>query len=138
MPEFDSRRRLKAGRRLISLKDIDVARDIMDVKFKSAGEDSNFVLYTLDLLSWDKNGIEIHINFTNPLAISNGGNRDGIEFVIKNPAQFVSAATGKTLSPEKAVIYETIPKQVPMGVDANELAANAEAAASGFQSLIVI
>ena len=110
MPEFDSRRRLKAGRKLISLKDIDVARDIMDVKFKSAGEDSNFVLYTLDLLSWDKNGIEIHINFTNPLAISNGATRDSIEFIIKNPAQFISERTGKSLLPEKSVLSKTIPK----------------------------
>ena len=34
-PIFDSMRRLRAGRKLIALKDIDVARDLIDIKFKS-------------------------------------------------------------------------------------------------------
>jgi len=66
------------GRKLLRFKDIDVARDIMSVEFKSMGEDSNFVLYTLDLMSWDKRGIVISINFTNPLQVSNGEQRDGV------------------------------------------------------------
>lgn len=44
-----------------------MARDLIDVKFKSFGESSNFVLYTLDLKKWDNKGIDIHINFTDPL-----------------------------------------------------------------------
>ena len=66
----------------------------MDVKFKSQYEDTNFLLYTLELESWTKFGIQISINFTNPMAVSNGFFRDGIEFEIKNPFQFVSARTG--------------------------------------------
>jgi hypothetical protein len=95
-------------------------------------------LYTLDLLSWDKRGIEIYINFTNPLSISNGANRDNVEFVIRNPASFISAKTGLTLSPERSTMKKSVPKQLPKSVDAEELSANAEAAASSFQSLIFI
>ena len=65
MPKF-------SGRLLLSLKDIDVARDILEVRFKSMGEDSNFVLFTLDLVSWDERGITIGINFTNPMDVSLG------------------------------------------------------------------
>lgn len=139
VPEFDSSRLLSSsGRKLIGLKDIDVARDIMDIKFKSFGEDSNFILYTLDLIRWDKRGMEILINFTDPLMISNGENRDSVEFVIKNPMQFVSELTGLPLSQEKVQITKTIPKQLPKGVDAEALNDNAAAAASGFQGLIFI
>ena len=74
------------GRLLLRMRDIDVARDIMEVRFKSMGEESNFVLYTLDLLSWDKRNIVVSINFTNPTEVSLGGQRDGVEFIIKNPA----------------------------------------------------
>ena len=58
------------GRLLLSLKDIDVARDILEVRFKSMEEDSNFVLYTLELERWDERGITIGINFTNPMDVS--------------------------------------------------------------------
>ena len=34
-PIFDSLRRLRAGRKLIALTDIDVARDLIDIRFKS-------------------------------------------------------------------------------------------------------
>jgi hypothetical protein len=60
------------------------------------------------------------------LEISTGGSRDEVEFIIRNPAQFVSADSGESLSPDKAVIKKSVPKQLPTGVDAAELAASAE------------
>ena len=91
VPDFDSKRRMLPGRNLAALEEIDVYRDLLDVKFESQGENSNYIAYTLDLTKWDERGIEIFINFTSPLNVSNGQNRDGVEFEIRNPEQFVSA-----------------------------------------------
>lgn len=92
VPEFASGRRLLSadGRILLSLGDIDVARDIVDIKFKSLSENSNFALYTLELVRWDARGIEIFVNFTDPLSVSTGQQRDTLEFTIRNPEQFIS------------------------------------------------
>jgi len=92
VPEFASGRRLLSadGRKLLSLGDIDVARDIIDIRFKSLSENSNFALYTLELVRWDARGIEIYVNFTDPLAVSTGQQRDTLEFIIRNPEQFIS------------------------------------------------
>ena len=82
--------------------------------------------------------MEVFVNFTDPLAISTGQSRDSVEFIIKNPAQFISAKSGESLDPEKAVIKKSVPKQLPKGVDGEALVANAESAANGFKGLIVV
>jgi hypothetical protein len=46
--------------------------------------------------------MKIKMNMSDPLAASNGANRDGIQVKLKNPNLFISSSTGKPLSKEKS------------------------------------
>jgi hypothetical protein len=86
----------------------------MDVSFLSKAEGSNFVRYTLDITEWDENFMLIFINFTNPMAISNGEYRDTIVVQVKNPDIFISAVSGETLAVENSLLGSiSFPRQLP-------------------------
>lgn len=54
------------------------------------------------LEDWTEDGMKIKMNMSDPLAASNGANRDGIQVKLKNPNLFISSSTGKPLSKEKS------------------------------------
>ena len=81
-----------SNRKLVSLDEIDITRDVMDFEFflKSDMVDSEDIKYFLKMKNWTENSFDISINFTDPMIISQGEFRDEFKMVIKNPYLFVS------------------------------------------------
>lgn len=78
----------------VSLSEIDVARDVMDFTFISLEEiDYSKLVYYLEIEKWTEQEIDLRINFTNPLMISNGIKEDLVICRIKNRKLFVSKET---------------------------------------------
>jgi|APSaa5957512535_1039671.scaffolds.fasta_scaffold130841_2 hypothetical protein len=76
--EFAGKRALKTGTPL-SLKDIDVSRDVLDLKFTLTSDvDVTNVLYTLDIKDWGTRKVKVFVNFTDPTMVSQGNNRDQV------------------------------------------------------------
>ena len=70
----------------IPLSQLDVTRDICSVRFiLSSDIEPESIKYFLEIKKWDENGVEIGVNFTNPLLISRGEGRDLMEITIKRP-----------------------------------------------------
>ena len=47
--------------------------------------------------------------------------RDEVEIKIKDPYLFISESTGAVIPLENMVIYQTLPRQLPKGVDEEQL-----------------
>ena len=91
--------------------EINVSRDILDFKFvMKSGEDTSNIKYNLIIKDWSEQKLEFFINFTSPLSVSQGRNKDAIICKLKNPNLFVSKETGQTLSLEKLESAQTIPR----------------------------
>ena len=74
--EFAGKRALQIGTPL-SAKDINVNRDILDLKFTLTSDVSvTDVLYTLEIEDWGTRNVGIKVNFTDPTMVSQGNNRD--------------------------------------------------------------
>jgi len=73
-PKFDDPKQTeRKGRMLLSLQELDVARDVVDIKFVSKnGEDTDKLEYYLSIEEWTENNLKLFVNFTNPGAVSNG------------------------------------------------------------------
>jgi hypothetical protein len=68
--ETAGKRQLQTGTP-VSLKDIDVARDVLDLQFTLTSDVSVAdVLYTLEITDWGTRNVDIHVNFTDPTAVS--------------------------------------------------------------------
>ena len=50
------------------------------------------------------------INFTKPLAISQGKVRDGVDIVIIDNSFFVSAVTGEVLPKANSMVSQSVPR----------------------------
>ena len=61
------------------------------------------------------------MNFSNPLLISTGLERDEVYMFIVNPYLFISKETGQTIDTDKIKITSTLPRMVPKGVDLNQV-----------------
>jgi hypothetical protein len=61
------------------------------------------------------------MNFSNPLLISRGLERDEVYMSIVNPYLFISKETGQTIDTDKMKITSTLPRMVPKGVDLNQV-----------------
>jgi hypothetical protein len=68
------------------------------------------------------------INFTNPLAISQGKVRDNVNIEIIDNSFFVSAVTGEAIPIENAKFSKSVPRQLPKGVVEKELVEDAKSA----------
>ena len=61
----------------------------MDIKFILKSDiNPKDLKYTLELIKWDKRGLEIAFNVSNPLLISQGDYQDSFDIVIKSPKWF--------------------------------------------------
>ena len=64
-------------RRLISLSEINVQRDVMDVNLvMNSDVDPKDIKYFLSITKWTEEGIHVLMNVTTPLLISKGTQRD--------------------------------------------------------------
>jgi len=88
LPDFLS----NDGRRsLISLSEIDVTRDVMNVDLIiNSDVDPANIKYFLSITEWTDKGVNVLMNFTTPLLISKGIKRDEAVMSIKNPLLFIS------------------------------------------------
>lgn len=87
------------GRALVSVQELNVTRDIMNIEYVSEQSDANpeDLGYDIFISKWDENGIEVQFNFTNPLAVSKGRGQDKVLVAIKNPGLFASKKSGKII-----------------------------------------
>ena len=141
VPDFiNSGKTNPSGRELLSLSDIDVARDIMDVQFVSRNDDEGTSKeYFLSINDWTPNNLIISVNFTDPLSVSGGGSDDQIVCSIKNTFLFAPTASGgEPLKKESATNVESVPRQLPKGFSAEKLEAQAASAGNAMKGLMVI
>jgi hypothetical protein len=66
------------------------------------------------------------MNFTDPTSVSTGADSDNIITTIKNPGMFMTESGGKSLDPAKAKTVAEVPPQLPKGMDAAALEAQAQ------------
>ena len=64
------------GRNMISLSELDVARDIINVQFLSRNDDEENKQYFLSISEWTPLNLTLNINFTSPLSVSRGVKED--------------------------------------------------------------
>ena len=103
-PSFAAPTERVNGRFLLSLEELDVARDVADVKIVSNnGVDNDKLAFYLSIEEWTADHLMIFVNFTNPQAVSDGAQLDSIVIDIKNPSLFISE-TGQALSQDRATI----------------------------------
>jgi len=78
-------------RNLVGLKNINVQRDLMSVNLvvKSNVERED-IKYFLEVSEWTEQSISIFMNFTTPLLVSKGLERDEVYMSIINPYLFIS------------------------------------------------
>lgn len=80
------------GRKLISMSELDVARDLMEIVFVSRDDSEKKKNdFYLSLEEWTPDDLKIKLNFTDPLQMSKGLSMDQVTFKLKNPSIFVSA-----------------------------------------------
>jgi hypothetical protein len=85
---------------------------------------------------WTPNGLGIQINYTDPLMIGKGD--DQVLTTLKNPAMFVSKASGKSVPKDKATSVKFSPPQVPKGVSEKALIKDATEANNAMIALIFV
>jgi len=89
-------------RELIPLSSLDVSRDIFEFVFVLKSdvqpEDIN---YFLEVTKWNEYGMDVFVNFTNPLLISRGKLQDEVICKIKNKGLFMSYDGTEVLRSER-------------------------------------
>ena len=140
VPRFLDQQNDERGRTLISLKDLDVSRDIVQVQFVSRNDEEGVSKeFFLELTEWTPNNLAIKVNFTDPLSVSQGDSEDQLICKIKNPQIFVPVAEGgEPLSAKSATMVKEVPKQLPKGYSAKELEEQAESTASAMKTIAIV
>lgn len=124
-------------RQLIGVSELDVSRDVVDLSFiTETDQETNPIGYYLDMENWDENGIDIKINYTDPLMVGKGN--DQIMTTLKNPDLFVSASSGEALPKDKATSVKFSPTQVPKDVSEDKLNADAKQTNNAMIALIIL
>lgn len=127
----------------ITLDQIDVRRDIMDIEFNVAedlhsdeaeGDNVKSVL----IEEWTENILKVKIVFDNPFAVSSGKTRDHLDIKILKPEYFESKVGGLILMPRHTMFSKTLPPQLPDGVSAESIAETAAKMENVMKSLLVV
>ena len=81
VPTFNNTRRS-----LLSIDQINVSRDILNIKFLlKSDQDPSKISYSLSIQKWMKDHLHLKIKFDDPNVISKGMNRDTVYMKMKNP-----------------------------------------------------
>ena len=73
----------------------------MDVTFVTVSDqEAKPIKYYLDMTEWDPKKLGMKINFDDPLMVGKG--KDQVMTALKDPSMFVSEASGKAITKEKA------------------------------------
>jgi len=123
-------------RRLVGLSELDVSRDVMDFKFiTNSDQESEPIEYFLEMKKWDSNGIDVQVQYTNPLQVGKGN--DNIATALKNTALFAPASGAKAMSKAEATNVASAPPQVPKGVNEEDLKQDAATACKALVAILV-
>lgn len=69
------------------------------------------------ITDWHEWGLELYLNFSNPLAISTGTTKDRIIVKIIDRSLFESLDGKEVLMSDRVYLQKDIPKQLPLGVE---------------------
>lgn len=72
------------------------------------------------------------------MLISQGTERDTVFIKIKNNQFFISQETGFAIDTSNILIKQTLPRQLPPGVNEEDLIKNAELAAQALEGLVFV
>ena len=86
---------------------------IMNVSFDS---DNEAIIFTISLQEWSTKQMIIHLNFTDPLAVSSGEHLDKMLVEILLAQLFVSSKSLEAIADKDRNIAHLFPKQLPSGV----------------------
>jgi len=104
-PTFGGTQDEATGRLLMNFDQLNVARDVVDIKFISKnGEEDDKLEYSLVIEDWTPEKLRIFVNFTNPTLVSNGGIEDSMIFKIQNPDLFRSAESGEPITEDRGTM----------------------------------
>jgi hypothetical protein len=133
------RRKSKSKRRkLVGLKNINVARDVLTLKyvFRQDQEPKKFA-YGLEMKEWTSNQMKIHIDFNNPLMVSRGNDMDQLVLNIVDRDLFVNS-DGDKVQANRTTVVKELPRQVPKGVDAKELKKDAKSSGNAMIAMFIV
>ena len=82
--------------------------------------------------------MKIFINFTNPLLISQGLDKDVIICKVLNRQLFTSYDFREVLSSERIYIQKALPRQLPVGVSEEKLMQEAQTASNGMKAILIV
>lgn len=99
-------------RRMISLFELDVDRDVFEFTYLLNSDIiREAVQYSLLLTHWDEDGMEIFINFRDPLVVSRGIDEDRVILKVLNKNFFISKDGERMLLSERKFLQSNIPQQ---------------------------
>lgn len=101
-------------RRLISLSQLNVTRDVLILKYKLRSDVApERIVYDLRISEWRSDGMVLHANFSEPEVVSIGLNLDLCYVKILNEYLFISESSGIMLEHDYQTLVEEWPKQYP-------------------------
>jgi len=76
---------------MLTLSELNVVRDLVDIKFKLNSDlEVGTLKYFVEVKNWTNEEIQFYFNFTEPLQVSKGEKPDLLILTIKNPELFVT------------------------------------------------
>jgi hypothetical protein len=111
------------GRRRLASFAVD---DLFDISYGSAEP----IGYSTELLQWTSTQVDVKLTFDNPFEVSRGRTNDQLRMRVANPGMFVAKSSGEPLAQdavtEKEGMMVNMPRQLPEGVDEEEVQEQAE------------
>lgn len=92
--------------------------------------------YFLQIKEWSPAALDIWITFKEPQLVSMGNERDTVFISFKDPTMLRSEETGLPI--ENVLLKQTLPRQLPRGVVAEQLEEQAGAASAGISAVVIV
>ena len=93
------------------LKDLKVNRDLFNVNLVMKSDvDITNLTYYLKVDSWTPSKLEVSVNFSDPMLISQGAMRDSMYLTVKKPEFFISGLSYKQFDTSKTILKVNLPR----------------------------
>lgn len=114
----------------------------IELQLNNDAEDEVELDYSINLIEWEPEMIQLKIDFDNPLYISQGYDMDQMSIKIREESRelFVSQLSGEALDKEKLMIGSSvdIPKQLPPLISEEALEASTAVGTGGLSFFLVL
>lgn len=122
------------------MKSLNATRDVLQFRYRLRSDLSRErIVYDMNIKSWDREGMVLFLNFTDPPAVSYGDFFDQIEIEVLDPKLFISDRTGKTLHEDDTILQDQIPRQVnPLNFDIDAIELQAKIFVYAVTSIMVL